>query len=259
MDIGINIYSKRNYEEIISALLENGIHKTFVCIDHPQFDEVMEALKKTNIEVDNFHAPYRGQNTIWAEGEAGEEMLAKFLHSVDCCVKYNVGLMVAHVSSGRPMPEISEIGLARFDRLMAYAKENGVKIAFECHRYVENVKFIMERYPDAGFCFDTCHEHAFTPGVKYMPMWGNRLAATHISDNEIVSDKDMHMLPFDGIIDFENIAREIAECGRDVTLMLEIKPDNHSLYADVSIKDYYAEAAKRIRKFEIMVENFKKV
>lgn len=123
-------------------------------------------------------------------------------------------------------------------------------IAFENHRYLENVKYIMERYPDAGFCLDTCHEHAFTPGIRYMPIWGDRLVATHISDNELMCDKDMHMIPFDGIIDYNKTAREIAECRNNVCLMLEVKPDNHEKYANMSIKDYYATATMKLKQFE---------
>ena len=257
MRIGINLYTKWPYREVIEAFRENGIDRTFMNIEHPEFENAMDALAKAGITVENFHAPFKGQNTIWAPGEAGENMLARLLAGVDICVKYGVKVMVAHVSNSRPMPAISPVGLERFDRLMAYAKEKGVTIAFESHRFFENVAYFMERYPQAGFCLDTAHEDAFTPGVRYLPMWGHRLVATHISDNEYVCDEDMHMLPFDGHIDWAQTAQEMAACGRDVTLMLEIKPGNHEKYKDVSIKDYYAAAAKSVRRLAEMVENCK--
>lgn len=254
MEIGINLYPQWPYQEVIGAFVENGINRTFVNIEHPEFAKAMEALAQAGITVDNFHAPFKGLNTIWEPGEPGEEMLAKLMAGVDACVKYGVKLMVGHVSNGRPMPPISPIGLDRYDRLMAYAQEKGVTIAFESHRFVENVAYFMERYQEAGFCLDTSHEDAFTPGVRYLPMWGNRLVATHISDNEYVCDYDMHMIPFDGHIDFSQTARELASCGREVTLMLELKPDNHEKYKDISIKDYYVSAAKSLRRLAEMVE-----
>lgn len=257
MRIGINLYSNWCYEEVIEAFLENGIDRTFVCAEHPQFDEVMQALKKANITVDNLHAPFKGQNAIWANDESGDRMLERFLEGVDLCVKHGLKLMVAHVSNGRPMPKITKAGLDRFDKLMAYAKSKGVTIAFESHRYLENVRYMIERYPEAGFCLDNGHENAFTPEVRYLPMWSERLVATHLSDNEYVCDKDMHMLPFDGNIDFTETARELAKCNRDVTLMLEVKPDNHEKYKDISVKDYYAAAAKSIRKLAAMVESYR--
>lgn len=257
MQIGINLYSQWPYEEVIAAFAENGIGRTFVCIEHPQFDQAMDALKKANIAVDNFHTPYKGLNSIWAEGEAGDDMLDRLLQSVDTCSKYGVNLMVAHASGGRPMPPISEIGLKRFDEFMAYAKEKDITIAFESHRYVENVKYMIERYPEAAFCLDTGHEDAFTPGVRYMQMWGDILVATHISDNEYVCDQDMHMLPFDGHIDFDMTARELAKHGYDGTLMLEVKPGNHRLYDNVPINEYYRRAAESARKLANMVERYK--
>ena len=257
MQIGINLYTKWPYREVIEAFLENGIDRAFVNIEHPQFEEAMEALQKAGITVENFHAPFKGQNTIWAPGEEGEGMLNRLLAGVDACVKYGIKVMVGHVSNSRPMPAINPVGLARFDKLMDYAREKGVQIAFESHRFFENVAYFMERYPQAGFCLDTAHEDAFTPGVRYLPMWGDRLVATHISDNEYVCDYDMHMLPFDGHIDWEQTAREFAEFGNDVTLMLEVKPDNHEKYKDISIKDYYAAAAKSARRLAEMVEKAK--
>lgn len=257
MQIGINLYPKWPYAEVIQAFVENGIRRTFVNIEHPEFEKAMEALAKADIIVDNFHAPFKGLNVIWEPGEAGDEMLRRLMAGVDACVKYGVKVMVCHVSNGKPMPPIIPVALDRYDRLMAYGEEKGVTIAFESHRFVENVRYFMERYPQAGFCLDTSHEDAFTPGVRYMPMWGDRLVATHLSDNEYVCDYDMHMLPFDGHINWDKTAREIADCGRDVTLMLEIKPDNHEKYKDTSIKDYYAAAAKSIKRFAEMVENCK--
>ena len=254
MDIGINLYSKWPYREVIDALVENGITHTFVNVEHPEFDAAVEALQGAGITVDNFHAPFKGLNVIWEPGEAGDEMLRKLLLGVDACVKYRVPLMVGHVSNGKPMPPISPVGLERYDRLMAYAREKGVKIAFESHRFIENVDYFMRRYPEAGFCLDTSHEDAFTPGVRHMPLWGDRLVATHLSDNEYVCDVDMHMLPFEGHIDWEDKARELATCGREVTLMLEIKPDNHEKYKSVSIPEYYAAAARSIRRFAALVE-----
>jgi len=257
MHVGINLNSKLPIQDAINALLENGIDRTFVCIEHPQFTEAMCALIKAGITVDSFHAPFKNQNRIWEEGEAGELMLADFLKSVDYCVEYGVPILVAHVSNGRPMPPISEIGLDRYDKFVSYARSKGIQIAFENHRYAENVQLIMARYPDMGFCLDTSHENGFTPGINYMEMWTDRLIATHLSDNEYVCDKDMHMIPFDGNIDFAQVARQIAKCPNEVTLMLEIKPTNHPKYKDMPIKEYYAAAAESIRKFAHMVEECK--
>lgn len=255
LNIGINLHSGWPFEEIINAFLRNGINQTFVCIEHPQFTQVMDALRDANIITDNFHAPYADHNRIWEEGQAGEEALLRLLNSVDICVKYDVRLLIVHASNGKPMPPITEIGLRRFDKFMEYAKSKNVTVAYESHRFLKNVQCLMERYPEAGFCLDTGHEDAFTPDLRYMPLWGHRLVATHISDNECSCGRDMHMLPFDGHIDFDKTAQELAQCGRNITLMLEVKPNAHPMYDNISIDEYYNSAAERIKKIAQMVEN----
>ena len=74
MHIGINLYSKWPYEEVIQAFLENGIKRTFVCVEHPCFDEVMAALKKTDIVVDNLHAPFKDRITSGKMAKKGRKL-----------------------------------------------------------------------------------------------------------------------------------------------------------------------------------------
>ena len=64
MNIGINLYSKWPYQEVIQAFLENGINRTFVCVEHPNFDEAMKALEKANIKVICEGVETEEQNTL---------------------------------------------------------------------------------------------------------------------------------------------------------------------------------------------------
>ena len=46
-----------------------------------------------------------------------------------------------------------------------------------------------------------------------MPLFGNRLICTHIHDNDCMYDHDMHMIPFDGAVDYDRVTRQIRESG----------------------------------------------
>ena len=54
MEIGINLYPKWPYEEVIAAFVENGISRTFVNIEHPEFERAMEELEKMLIYLENY-------------------------------------------------------------------------------------------------------------------------------------------------------------------------------------------------------------
>ena len=107
------------------------------------------------------------------------------------------------------MPPINEAGIARYDALVAHAREKGVKIAFENLRYLENLALLMDRYPDMGFCWDTGHERCYTPDVRYMPLYGNRTIALHVHDNDF--HRDAHTLPFMGAHDWNAITDALAD------------------------------------------------
>ena len=79
---------------------------------------------------------------------------------------------------------------------------------------------------------------------------GNRLSALHIHDNDLKNDN--HSIPFDGSIDFEEVAKDLADSKYDVTLMLEI------LYGgEMPAKEYYSKAVDSARKLVKMVESYR--
>lgn len=174
----------------------------------------------------------------------------------EACKAFNVPITVVHLSSGENAPHITDIGRRRFDKLIECAVKNNVTIAFENQRKLANIAFVFELYKDiqnVGFCWDTGHEACFTPGVKYMSLFGKRLVYTHISDNFSVYNEDLHLIPFDGNIDFEESAGYIAESGYKGSLNLEISPCSHAMYESLSCFQYYERAYKRIEKLKNMI------
>ncbi|MBO5059620.1 MAG: sugar phosphate isomerase/epimerase [Clostridia bacterium] len=265
MEIGISLFSRMPYKEQIKCMKAVGVSRTFIdshTLESDEFDDVMACLAKNDIICETMHSPFDKINDMWKEDETGDAMLQRLLDSVDKCVKYNVPVLVVHVSSGRPMPEINEIGNARYKKLIDHAREKGVKIALENLRYLENLEHLMKLFPDAGFCWDCGHEYCATPGVRYMPLFGDRLAALHIHDNSCVLDSDDHVLPFDGKIDMETVASDIAANGYKGTLMLEIskfvKYGGEQIYEALTNEQFFAKAAEAARRLAAMVEEYSK-
>lgn len=90
-------------------------------------------------------------------------------------------------------------------------------------------------------------------------LYGDRLIATHINDNLGVSSfdghtfwlDDLHLLPFDGIINWTDLAARLNKCGYNGYLTFELnrysKPGRHDndKYSLVSDEQYVAEAYAR--------------
>ena len=89
-----------------------------------------------------------------------------------------------------------------------------------------------------------------------MPLFGKRLVALHLHDNDCEYNKDLHLLPYDGKIDMERAARQLAEVGYGGAVMLEAIRSNSRVYETVSAEDYFARAAAAARRFAERVAFF---
>ncbi len=262
MNTGMYIFGNISHEKCAELMKKNGISRTFIESEMKDFDNVMEIYIKNGITVETLHAPFGGINDMWSEDEkVGKAMLMRLFDSIDKCAKYGIPTTIVHVSSGRPMPEISEAGIKRYTELFDYAKKNGVTVALENLRYIENLKYFMDKYDFPVFCWDTGHENCYTDGINHMEYFGKRLGALHIHDNRGVRDADDHLLPFDGSIDFEKVARYIAESPFNGTIMLEVcrsaKIDGKEVYGDISDEEYVKRASDAAARIADMVKKYR--
>ena len=118
---------------------------------------------------------------------------------------------------------------------------------FECFDSADNV----------GFFWDCGHEKCFTPGKGFMQFFGHRLICTHIHDNFGIYNQDSHLLPFDGIIDFNCFAQHIQKFDFNGTLMLEVFASKSDKYIDVSVEEYLERAAISAKRLLDIVDNSK--
>ena len=257
MSIGINIhcYSKElPIHKQIKLMKENGFTATFCMADIYDLDNIISKVQKEGIVFETLHAPLAGINKMWNEDKSGDEMLEKLLAVVQKCSQYQIPVLVVHLSAGRPAPHINDIGNARYDKLMDYARRYGVKIAYENSRAIGNLGTALERYEDAYFCWDVGHENCFTKGMHFMPYFADRVAAIHLHDNMCKLDEDMHLLPFDGLINMQRVASELVKSSYRGSIMLEVKRrDEKYKYKDLSPSQFYQRAADAARRFEEMV------
>lgn len=259
MEIGIswNAYGHGEITPLqqISLLRKNGFTHTFPMSNEPDMDEIMHLFAENGITADSCHAPFRGINQIWNRDSSGDEWLRILVQAAETCSRYEVPVLVVHLSSGDNAPGVNDAGSERFRKLVETAKHLGVTIAFENQRKLANLAYAMEEFPDAGFCWDVGHEQCFAYGREFMPLFGDRIIATHIHDNFKQHEGDLHMLPFDGAIDFDRVAEHFAKANYRGTVMLEVFRPTSGAYEADSPEEYYAKAAAAATRLKNKIES----
>ncbi|MBR5124646.1 MAG: sugar phosphate isomerase/epimerase [Clostridia bacterium] len=258
-EIGINLGARTDMDlpTYCAYIRELGFTRVFQCVTTPE-----KVLKNAEVALaaglcyDTLHAPFKGiMNPIWQEDEEGENTLRQLTGCVDLCAEIGAPIAVVHLSAGENSPPPTDVGRGRFIRLVEYATAKGVKIAFENQRKLANLAWTFEEFKDTdavGFCWDCGHEGCFTPGRRYMPLFGDRLICTHIHDNDGVFNSDRHLLPFDGSLDFGYVA-EALRATPAVPLILELKRKD-VLYESMTDEEYLVRAAEAVKRLRDMIE-----
>lgn len=219
-----------SFEECVKAIANAGFEASFF-----GWNEKVDAFEnakiydKYGIEADSIHAPFNGLNCIWEEGSAGDDYIERLKRCIDDVSAIHVPRVVVHPICGETFPRSNRLGIDRYRRLIDYSIAKNVQICFENVEYSEMLCLVMAEFGnDVGFCYDTGHESTNDPGIRYMPLFGDRLACTHIHDNYGLSyiitpimHGDCHMIPLDAKIDFKRVMRDIRSTNYKGTLMLE--------------------------------------
>ena len=259
MEIGINLncYPNLDVQTQIRLMQQSGFTAAFILADAPNLNQAICACKQGGIRIENLHAPFVGVNALWQNSADGERYFESQMRAVDACAQNGVPTLVVHLSSKTPPPLVSPIGILRLETLCAHAKQNGVTLAFENQRSLGNLATVLERFADAGFCYDVGHEFCFTTGIDFMSIFSSRLAAVHVHDNHAVPDGDEHLIPFDGVIDYDVVAKKLARANYKGAVMLELVADKNAAYLAISPEEYYKRAGVAARKIADLVEKYK--
>lgn len=232
--------------------------------------ELIGEGERLGLSCEYIHAPFYGMDDIFhdEDGELAEVMLRDLYGTIDDCHKFGVKYAVIHAVIGMDNHNPTELGLERLKSVVDYAVEKNVCLAFENTEGEEYLAAILERFgnlPNVGFCFDSGHELCYNRGNDMLGRFGKSLMVTHLNDNVGMTGKeltfldDAHLLPFDGIADWQGIADRINRTGYNGTLSFEViskgrpnRTENH-IYNNLTAQEYVNLAYERAVRFSKML------
>lgn len=245
---------KNNPVDTLAIIKDAGFESFFTRkTDEKTAAALKNTAKKLGLDFAFIHAPFHGVNALWLSGDEYRPLYDGVKEAIVSAARSDVKTVILHVSSGWTPPPVNDLGISRFDSLVEFAGERGVNVAFENLRKLGNLACLMERYENTanvGFCFDCGHEHCYTQTVPFLDLYGNRVLCTHLHDNfglpAPLGDGDLHLLPFDGNVDFKKVVDKLDEYGYTGSLMLEVF--DHRAYEGMPAERFIRLAFERAEK-----------
>ena len=266
LEIGINTNNDcgANAFERLKLIKNSGFKN--VMIDSKDGDleaNIREALR-LGLKVSSVHLSSREADCLWNMGETNVRYMNQIINEIEICGKYNIPVAVMHATEGDPttmLISLNDHGIGCMEKLVEVAKKNKVKIALE-NLDNSNIKRLLVLLDSInskwlGLCYDVGHHQLYNSQIDFVRKYANRLYAVHIHDNlmdyEYGCDytRDLHLLPFDGKIDFGKICRKLIQVAYEGVLMLEVHkngPAEPRPYKNVSDSEFLNEAHARASK-----------
>ena len=192
--------------------------------DYKQFPEY---ARSAGLTVENAHAPYMNANSLWEDTVNGEIACDELISCVEDCAVYGIPTLVMHPENKNgtetaPLPSDFAIGLDRMKRIVDTAERLGVNIAVENMSRPEYLDRILKNIQSErlGFCFDSGHCNVFMSDVDLLSLYGDKLMALHLHDNDGIND--WHSLPFSGNVTWNEIADKLSRISYGGAIALEV-------------------------------------
>jgi sugar phosphate isomerase/epimerase len=234
--------------ELLAEIAQAGIQGIEIFCASGHFDyrapqavrELGQALDEHGLRLESLHSPTERDMSPGREsGVTIEISNTERIRRIDAVDEVKRALEVAeripfcylvqHMGHGRQMadPRKFDAAFNSLELLVVFAKARGVTIALEntpgeLGSPASLAQFIRETHlRELRLCFDIGHAHIEEGVEPSFEAMRERVVTTHLHDNH--GEKDEHLLPYEGTIDWDAALRAFSAAPEPLPLVLELK------------------------------------
>ena len=236
-----NSHQKGTPYDLIDAIKEAGFTRVFIEWYNKDWEisqqKQLDYVRKNGLKVDFAHLGYQGINNLWLENEAGEALVERYINDLRICKENGIDLVCMHLCSKSEAPGPNETGYRRLQVIADEAERLGIKIAFENTKIKGYQEAVLEniKNENIGICLDSGHLHAHFKDELDFSVFKGKIFCLHLHDN--MMEKDQHLIPFEGTIDWQWLIHQLKSCGYDGPVTMELVYQND--YIQMDVKEFY--------------------
>ncbi len=257
LNIGLSTgcFYSRPILSVLDEIRDNGFDSIEVCsfpahLDYHNRDDVARAgekIRSLGIRPVSFHAPFAARIDITAlDPAAREAAVGELLVACEAAAVMGVENLVLHPGperAGRP-PEAEFLtrmhnAAESLNTVAARCCERGVHLVLEnmlphlLFGHINDMLYLLGsiRECDVGACLDTGHANLSRELGMVVHKLSGHLHLVHVNDNR--GDRDDHLPPGEGHIDWPWLISELRRCHFDGTLILELSSRENESVPDM--------------------------
>ncbi len=216
-------------------------------------------VESHGLAVCSIHTPFgKGIDISSPDKDISDRTVEMYRRCIESAQFLSAGTVIFHptayLSSGS-IDVRKDTLVANVGKLLDHAGKGTVKLAVENDSYEpanDVLSHSLNEIADSryGFCYDSSHDNLVERPLALLKDYGDRLLTTHISDNR--GKNDDHMLPFEGIYDWEGFCKVFTRICFEGIFLLEVEM-RESAFA--SPAEFLIEAFRRGEKLRKACEN----
>lgn len=243
---GYELPIKERYRLIKEAGFDGVLLWWSKYLDRGDYRSGPQIVRDAGLFIENIHTPFQVQDSLWLDNLDGEASVDCYLQCVADCAEFGVPTMVVHLPDEEH--PYNALGLNRIKRIAEKAEQLGVNVAMENLWNLSNLSYVLEQVDSQriGFCYDCAHHYRYYPEKDLLSMYGSRLMALHLHDN---NGDALHRLPFDGTIDWSTAMKKIAKTDYLGTTAIEVMNWD---YKDILAEEFLRKAFERAKRLEAL-------
>ena len=235
---------------LINKYKEHGFDTICFYANYQPIDTIESCVKyarNIGLTVDTIHGPLKNNAKIW------EDDYHEYLHTlkqyIKLCAKLNIKYFILH-TAGKECVSFCESGLNNFKELIKLARSLKVIILAENLRTVDHLIFLTEHIKSKYFqiCLDVGHANVWCyKPCDFINKFKTHIKAVHLHDNLGQVGCDLHLIPFQGNIDWNKLIPHLYRYYQGpITLELDNFKTKEYQYKNIDnyLKDAYSAAKK---------------